>query len=325
MNMVSADFNSTIDQNLNLELAAVLDCYRSYIETLPVDVRQHGMKIADLKTELSPGRLSVLTLPFLLGETFGIVLETQRLLSKANLFGLHHFTAQDNLVDQEWNDEIRTSLVILGTLCLQQMFEIYHKFFPPDSQFWLFVDKYWREWAGSLIWERQAKIQTSFSDDELIMAARKAAPLKICTTGIALLRNKPYLIPTLEIAVDKMHMVMQMADDLVDLEEDLAGNHYNTFLSMMEVRGSINHATSKDIDHIGRILFSTGVEQEFFLRMQKIAEEFQNLVEGLHLEEWENLVALIVQEAQLIVSHHLETIVPKDLNSVFISAESVKK
>jgi hypothetical protein len=322
MSKVSPDFKIYIDQDLTIELAGVFDSCRSYIDSLPSEVHHFALKNAGILTEMSPGRLSVLALPFWLGEAFGIDLVAQRLFSKANLFGLQHFTSQDNLIDETWDDAERSSLVILGTLCLEQMFDIYHGFFPSGSPFWQYVEKYWREWATSLIWERQAEIRSTFSEEDLLLAARKAAPLKICTTGIALLDNKPQLIPKLENAVDKMHMVMQMADDLADLEEDLAGNHYNTFLSMLEVKGNIDYSASKDIDRLGRILFTSGIEQDFFLRMQGIAEESQILLEELGLIEWAKLVPIIVQKARMLVHYHLENIVPHNLSSIFISTES---
>lgn len=297
-------------------------CYQLYLRALPENVQSRILKFSSPESFMSPGRLSVLALPFWLGEALGIDLEVQREIALANMFGLLHFISQDNLADEESSSEDRLALVISGTLYLQQMFAGYQQFFPPDSPFWPLVDKYWQEWAQSLAWERQTGLRPSFSEADLLQAARKASPLKICTSGLALLAQRQDLVPDLELAVDKMHMVVQMADDLGDLDEDLAGNRYNTILSMMAKKGTLQPFTAPDIDHVGRAIFITSDDGEFFRYMDQVAGEAQALLHRLGLPQWAELVGLTVQKAQMLVDFHLQSVIPDHLNPVFDNVQS---
>jgi len=197
------------------------------------------------------------------------------------------------------------------------MFIGYQRYFPAESIFWRYLEKYWKEWGESLIWERSTGFQSSFSDRDLLMAARKAAPLKICSSGMALLGNREHLIPELELAVDRMHMVLQMADDLGDLEEDLAGNRYNTFLSMMAVNGSLMPSKAKSIDQIGHTIFRTVADGEFIQHMRQISETAHKDLDRLGLSQWGDLISLIVKKTEKQIELHLENIIPPDLNPVF--------
>jgi hypothetical protein len=302
------------------ELACVQSRFGEYLDTLPTNVRPLVIEMAPVDAQVSPGRFSVLALPFWLGAAFQLDLETQRQLALANIFALFHFIAQDNLADESLDETARLGMVLSGTLYLQQMLAIYQRYFPPGSPFWPLMAQYWREWAGSLAWERQRGLRPSFSNDDLLKAARKAAPLKICTSGLALLGNRPDLISSLERAVDQMHMVMQMADDLADLEEDLAGSRYNAILSLMAARGVLAVDPGQDIKTVGQALFRTCQETEFFQRMHQVAEDTRLLLESLGFPEWGALVLLLVQQAEALLDGHLQAILPEQLGALFSPA-----
>jgi hypothetical protein len=153
------------------------------------------------------------------------------------------------------------------------------------------------------------------------MAARKAAPLKICSSGMALFGTREDLIPELELAVDRMHMVLQMADDFADLEEDLAGNRYNTFMSMMAVNGSLIPSHAYRIDQIGHTIFRTVADGEFIQHMRQISDTTRKDLDRLGLSQWGDLISLIVSKTEKQIEHHLETIIPPDLNPVFDLSE----
>lgn len=310
---MSEDFQIQLTGELAQELADLHAEYLVYLDSLPPDLRSSINKMPAPDVRMSPGRLSVLALPFWVGETLGVDLETCRQIALANIYGLLHFIAQDNITDGKWSEETLPANVISSTLCLQQMFTHYQRFFAPHSPFWSLLNQYWLEWASSIAWEQQARSNSSFAEQDLIKAARKAAPLKICTSGLALLSQREDLIPSLELAIDRMHMVIQMADDLMDMAEDLASNRYNSALSMLISKGALDPRSSPEINQIGRALYVSGDDKTYFLRMQEIAKEARALVDGMGFPYWSKLIEQAVQIAIDWRDRILETILSEEL------------
>jgi hypothetical protein len=305
---MNPDTQSLLTDDLAQELAHVHAGYRAYLDSLPSTVRPLMIEMAATDAFTSSGRLSVIALPFWVGRVLGIGLETCRQIALANIFGLLHFIVQDNLSDGDWSEETMPAYVLSGTLYLQQMFARYQQFFPPHSPFWSLLNQYWLEWANSIVWERQAHSDCSFSEEDLVKAARKAAPLKISTSGLALLGDRGDRIPELERAVDMMHIVMQMADDLADMAEDLTSNRYNSALSMMFSRGTLNLHADIDINQIGRALFTSGDDVVYFRQMWEIAEKARGLLDRMGFHEWAELIYQTAHQAQMWRDQHVEAL-----------------
>ena len=285
--------------------------YLAYLNSLAPDLLPLLFKIDMTDVGMSPGRLSVLALPFWVGETFSVELETQRQIALANIFGLLHFVAQDRLIDGDFKESEIPMLVLSSTLYQQQMFSLYQSYFPPHSNFWSLLNKYWLEWAESTAWERQVGLCPAFVEEDLERAARKAAPLKICTSGLALLGKRDHLISDLERAVDMMHMVMQMTDDLVDMADDLAGDRFNTAVSLMVSRGTLEQHSNLTIEQIGRAMFASGDDIVYFQKMGEIAEQAQELLVRLDLIPWADLILQTAKQAitwrDLVVKEFIPT------------------
>jgi hypothetical protein len=291
-------FQISLSDDLAQEAKRVQADYQAYLATLPPDVRPLMIEMDMTDLHMSPGRLSVLALPFWVGEAYGIEQEIQRSMALGNIYGLLHFVTQDLLVDGEYEEGQIPALVLSGTLYQKQLLAIYQRFFPPQSEFWAYMNKYWLEWAESIAWERRVGLCPTFDRQDLFQASRKAAPLKICPIGLALLGHRDGQIPDLERAVDMMHIVMQMADDLTDMAEDLAGKRFNSALSLMVSRGTLDPHSDLTISQIGRSMLTSGDDQVYFQIMQNMADETQNLLQQMGLPQWSDLIQQSVQQAR---------------------------
>lgn len=310
-----------LNDKLGQEIKRLQVEYLTYLDSLPEKVRPLVFKMDDPEESMSPGRFSVLALPFWVGEALGVGLETRRHIALANIYGLSHFIAQDRLTDGDWSgdswQEEIPALVLSGTLYLQQMFSHYQSYFPPRSTFWPLLNKYWLEWADSITWEREVGLCPAFVEEDLVRAARKAAPLKICTTGLALLGGRENLITDLERAIDMMHMVMQMMDDLMDMAEDLASNRFNTALSLMVSSGTLVPQNRFEINQIGKAMFTSGDDVLYFNRMQDIADSAQVLLNQIGIPQWADLIQQTVQKAQIWRDLHVKELIPETLDALF--------
>jgi len=301
--------------DLALEIAGVHSDYLAYLATLPSNVRPLVIEMPAPDESISPGRLSVLALPFWVGEAFGVEIHICRQIALANIFGLLHFITQDRLMDLGHTGKDIPGYVLSGTLYLQQMFANYQPFFPPQSPFWDLLNQYWLEWAYSTVWEQKPRSTYSFLEEDLLKAARKAAPLKICTSGLALLGNRANLIPQLEEAIDKMHMVFQMSDDLVDMADDLKSDRYNSVVNMLISRGTLIPQANFEVNQIGRVLFTSGEDRIYFERMQEINKQVGLLINRLGIPSWADLIEQAVSQTQLWRDEQLALIVPSLLDS----------
>ena len=314
--MTSKDFRIPLTDELAQEVAGIQAQYEAYRDTLPPHLRSFIVKVPKTSTLMSPGRLSVLALPFWVGEAFGVDLESCRKIALANLFGLLHFVIQDHLSDGNCPLTEIPSFAISGTLLQQQMYNHYLQCFPSPTSFWQLMSKYWQEWADSIAWERQVGAFSTPEDGDLLRAARKAAPLKICTSGMAILGNCETQIPDLEKAIDMMHMVMQMADDMSDITEDIAGNRFNTLLNTMISIGAFDPQSGQDMSQLGRIIFVNNVDKIHIQRMWTVAETARELFTRMGLEQCAELIDQTVRFAEQWRDHQLREIIAEDLDKL---------
>jgi hypothetical protein len=273
------------------------------------------------KRVISTGKLSILALPFWLGEAFGVDEEICRRFAVANIFGLLHFVMLDKLVDGDGQASEIPSIAIASSLYLQQLSARYQEFFPPGSPFWQLMEKYWQEWASALVWERDAGPRPLFSTTDLLKTAHKAAPLKICTSGMALLAGRAEIIPDLEAAVDGMHMVMQMMDDLVDMGQDLVkpaqptdrnspiSERFNAALNMVSSPAGVETKAITDIETIGRHLFTSGQDGDYIVEMERIACNTQSKLRELGLDDWAELIGITAHQARQWRDEHVAWLV----------------
>ncbi|MFF2483382.1 hypothetical protein [Paenibacillus sp. NPDC058071] len=158
-------------------------------------------------------------------------------LTTAGLFYMLYYFIVDDAMDAD--REHTGDLLALGHLFHIESQLLFQELFPGDSPFWSYMRKYVQEWAVAVVSEKK---DDYFQIDPLLLA-RKAAPVKLYSTGAMLLTGQPAFIDIAEQWVDRALTVLQMADDWQDWREDLENGSYNSLLSML---GHYEHAQDSD-------------------------------------------------------------------------------
>ncbi len=174
-------------------------------------------------------------LPFWMMDFLPIDRVICRHLSLANVLGMLYFFIQDDRMDSislynKYQLPLANLLHIKFLKCYQQLF-------TTDSLFWTFYSKYITEWAEAVTNENH---EHSFLKDPLLIA-RKASPMKLCSTGACLLMEREELIPIISDFVDHVLTTLQMADDWVDWQEDLHEGNYNSLIDFIAAHYPIKY------------------------------------------------------------------------------------
>lgn len=182
-------------------------------------------------------------LPFWLQETTGLSNESVRRLSLGNVFAMLYFFIQDDLMDSA--SPAGKDKLPLGNLFYMQFLDIYRDFFPSESPIWAYNRLYIHEWSDSVTNENRA----DYFHENPLLVARKAAPLKLSSTGALLLSDQAGLVPEMTDFVDHVLVTLQMSDDWVDWQEDLDEGNYNCLLSMIQSKLSPDERLTTELVH----------------------------------------------------------------------------
>ncbi len=231
------------------ELAEVFSEVEAIINKFPQPLNYTGLSYLNgfnvLKDGSSNNYICYL-LPFWMMDILPMDRKLCNRLSVANVLGMLYFFIQDDQMDS-------SSLpgkyqLPLANLLHMKFLESYQELFPTGSPFWSFYSIYITDWAEAVSNEGQAH---HYLKNPLLMA-RKASPLKLCSTGACLLMEQPNLIPIVSDAIDHVLATLQMADDWVDWQVDLLEENYNSLidfiisLNPIEFTGEINESFIKE-------------------------------------------------------------------------------
>ncbi len=169
-----------------------------------------------------------LTLPYHLIEGFPFDgdLGAARAMSRGNAFGAAHFLAQDRFLDGDESLSPRGSG--FSDLCLVRFIREYAGLFDGESDFWPLLERYLREYAQSLAWERDVLwssggarcVDEDSLDQTLERLGNKMSPLKSTVAAVSLLSGSDELLSKGERLIAAYHAGYQLADDLLDLSRD---------------------------------------------------------------------------------------------------------
>lgn len=285
-------------RNIHRQFEAILESFP--VELQPAIIHSYGSEDFD-----SPGLLSLAMLPYWVGERLNLARRICQDMAVGNLFLLHCFQSFDFIVDDDRPGTSVRSQVVLGNLCHQQVLRHYRPYFPPGSPFWERMEVYWREWSESILWEvEEQNTRRPFEETHLTRSAHKAAALKICPTGLALLAGQAGLIPQFEQAVDLMHAVMQLIDDLIDWQEDLLHRRYNTLLGLMVSEGLLNPQKEHAAEDIYTLIFDSNILDGYLQIIRQFADRGVVVTEDLEIEPWAMLVDGLVKQARWKVERY---------------------
>lgn len=209
-------------------------------------------------------------LPFLLQDAFNLNKEVCRDVSVGASFILLYFYSQDEIMDVR-PGEYKGHLLPLSNLFYQDFMAVFQSLLPSSETFWQLEKKYINEWAQSVLWEReehwgQAK---GYSDDDIILLARKCAPLKIPCAAMSLLGGREELIESLEKMVDYSQVVFQLRDDLKDWRRDLRDRNYTYLLVKILEHSRLDSISDLTEAEVVKQLNERGALREVFALMDK--------------------------------------------------------
>lgn len=286
-------------------LKSIQGQYEALLDTFPAGLRPDMIRSYSQDDFNSPGLLSLVALPFWVGHSLQLSDDICRDMAVGNLFLLHSFQSFDFVIDGDRPNTSTRSLIILGSLCHLQVMNHYRPHFPSDSPFWERLEAYWQEWGESILWEaKDGASQLPFSEEALFLTAHKSAALKMCPTGLALLAEKPDLIPAFEQAIDLMHAAMQLIDDLKDWREDLQHQRYNSFLGLLVADGLLAANRSHAPDEVAALMVSDGVMSRYAGIVQAYAARARDLIQSLGIEPWAQLVGSMAEQAAWITGKY---------------------
>lgn len=272
-------------------LGSIQQQYQALLDTFPTELRPDMIRSYSHDDFNSPGLLSLVALPFWVGNSLHLPYEVCRDMAVGNLFLLHSFQSFDFVIDGDRPNTSTRSQIVLGSLCHLQVMNHYRPYFQPTSIFWERMETYWREWAESILWEaKEGASQLPFTEDSLFLTAHKSAALKICPTGLALLAEQPNLIPAFEQAIDLMHATMQLVDDLKDWGEDLQHQRYNSFLGMLIAEKIFDPDHPLNLEEIAALLVDGDVLARYTQIVHAYVAKARDVIEPLNIEPWFQLI-----------------------------------
>lgn len=222
-------------------------------------------------------------MPFLLQDAFSADREVCRAVSLGTSYILLYFYSQDEVMDAG-PGEYKGHLLPLSNLFYQDFISIFHTLLPASEPFWKLLKRYIREWAESVLWEReehwgQAK---GFSEADLILLSRKAAPLKISCAAMSLLGGREDVIAPLESMVDYSQVVFQLLDDYKDWRSDLADKNYTYLLVKVLENSHLENFNELTETGVEQVLNAGPVLEEVFGLAEKYSELTLHSVDPLN-------------------------------------------
>ncbi|WP_379132244.1 hypothetical protein [Paenibacillus sp. sgz500958] len=257
------------------ELRQVFDECKLTISQFPEPLRTQGavyLQQFDVFQTTSHKNYICYLLPYWLRESCRLPAEECRQMAKGNIFIMLYFFIQDDIMDNPGGSA--ASRLPLANLLYLEFLNVYHGYFPADSPFWTYFNRYITEWAESVSNESSHDYFLS----EQHMLARKASPLKLSSTAALLLSSQISLVPLLENLLEHVLLTLQMLDDYEDWQEDLEQGSYNGLLALAESQLSDRKVriTTEEVRHF---IFNAGGMKQYL----RIAQDNKDRLPALDL------------------------------------------
>ncbi|GIQ70217.1 hypothetical protein [Xylanibacillus composti] len=215
------------------ELAGIFTALEKAIAEFPSPLNEIGWQYAKQFHPLVPNSKKnyiCYLLPFWLQSWSGISTSECRRLALADVWVMLHFFLLDDNMDENPADK-KARLALANLFALAYMQE-YRQLFHSESTFWSKMEEYVANWAEAVAQEDDADFFVSAP----LKTAWKAAPVKLAAAGAFLLGQREEQLACAEQAIDLVLVTLQMSDDWLDWQEDLATGSYNGLLSLVRHR-----------------------------------------------------------------------------------------
>ncbi len=229
------------------EIARMFEEASREMETLPAGLRGFGRALLSRSHPLTNGggtNAICLLLPYWMKESTGASEELCLDLAVGNLYMMFHYFVLDDVMDGQAGDDgqgLRMPLAAGQLLHLIYQGR-YARHFPHDSPLWACERRYAEQWAAVVGEEGNSPVDPR----DIAALAGKAAPIKLCSTGLLLRAGQDERVAGIETAVDMALALLQLSDDLEDWQEDLAEANRSAFLTL--VREKLDVPDSEPLD-----------------------------------------------------------------------------
>lgn len=278
------DLNRDFEKDVNW----VLEMCEQRVQTYPASLKNEGLdylkKLSLLQSDSKRKGGFCYHIPFWLEDIFEINREICRTIALGNTFKLLYFMSQDELYDYT-GKEVKAHVLPLSNLFYLDFLEQYRSIFASSSPFWIYFNKYIHEWSHSILWERRHHWgkATPYSEEDMILLSRKAAPLKLTFTAMCILSGHQELIEVFESMMDYDQVTYQMVDDWRDWQSDLNDGNYTYFLNQVMDYCHISDCAQLNESHITKAVFVGEILGKMFndiaLKYNQMAKE---CIKGLH-------------------------------------------
>lgn len=193
-----------------------------FLDSTKVGKVELNLILKQLGTEIPRASAYV---PVLLAQSFGIT--KWQIVHEATFanFCLDFFSRSiDAATDRS---DMNPLTLHLGSLCLGKAAQVYGEFVTRNDGFWKFWEQYLNEAseAERVLWSHRNAI-ISFSRRDLELLGQKSALLKMSGAIYASLTNRWEILDTIENGLMSTASGVQIADDLLDWEQDFRAGIY---------------------------------------------------------------------------------------------------
>lgn len=242
------------------ELSSVFSLCEAKITEFPSPLSEIGLRYLkkfDVFEKDSAKNYICYLLPFWMRDSTKLTPEIYRRISTANIFGMLYYFIQDDLMDTPVKSADRPPLpdlktyLALANLLYYEFISVYQQYFPYESTFWRYFKKYTHEWADGVIHESR---QDYFIDNPA-MIAKKASPVKLGSTAILLLAERPDFIESANEQMGLVLLTLQMMDDWMDWKQDLSDGSYNCLLSLIKSEKELPGSHSLSMSEVEQAVY----------------------------------------------------------------------
>jgi hypothetical protein len=208
--------------------------YLAALERFPPTLKEAGRDLIDCLD--TPNWALEWSLPYWLGNAFGLQRQVIRSLTLANLFGLAYVRLQDDMIDGELAPDAGALAPLLATALYHLWLEPYRTLFDAASAhastFWRFFDGCLAAWLDATLSTGIAPAAEGTVDEaHALWLARRGAPLKVGAVAACLLAGRVEDVAAVSAAVDHVLGAAVLIDHVEDWRADVGAGRYNAFVA----------------------------------------------------------------------------------------------
>ncbi|WP_159881763.1 hypothetical protein [Paenibacillus puerhi] len=247
-------------EDFHEEMIAVFTEAETMVARFPQPYNAMGQHYLDKFTvlkEASSKNYICYLLPFWLSDLTGLSPAFNRRLSLGSVFGMLYYFILDDLMDSPRPD-CRDKLP-LAHFFHYEFLTVFRELFPDaGSPLWLHYRDYDAQWAEAM----SRETDHAYMQARPLTLAHKAAPVKLTASAALLLADRADLREVVNSCIDEVLVLLQLADDWSDWEEDLQEGSYNSLIALAadspgEERGELSR------ERIRKLIYDRDLPQRY--------------------------------------------------------------